>query len=221
MLRTNLRLASGSSVRTLAITSAEPKAGKSVVSANLGLALAQQGYQVLVVDADLRRPALHRVFGAELGPGLCEVLRGEQSLPQVIQELWPGMSLVSAGTMRRDAPELLGSQALPGLIAELRSMFDVVIIDTPPVLAVTDAALISAATDATLLVVRASQTDRNALAEATARLRHLKVPLMGVVMSDVRLGPGRRYGYYGYGSGGETLDSEDRTGMQGIAAVRS
>ncbi len=202
-LRTSLLLASPEHPpRHVVVTSCEPQDGKSTVSTNLAITLAQAGKKVLLVDADLRRPRLHRSFGASNEVGLSSLLSGNASVDEVIQELEiPGLSLVASGPVPPNPSELLGSPALRTFLAGIDDgpAFDVVVLDSPPVGSVTDPVLLSASLDVTVVVVRAGKTTREFLVHTAARLRQAHVKVAGTVLNDVtdKTG-GYYYGRYRY-----------------------
>jgi capsular exopolysaccharide synthesis family protein len=196
-LRTNLRFARTERPRAIAVTSPSPQEGKSVTAANLALAIAQQGQSVLIVDADLRRPVQHEIFDADRTPGLSDALVG------LVQPLaaahpyhgMPNLHVMPCGTEPPNPAELLGSESFVRFLKQMLDKFDTVIIDTPPVNLVTDAAVIGSVCDGVLLVAEAGQTDRSVLANAVAELRHARGTVLGIVLN--RAGGSARYGKYG------------------------
>lgn len=215
MLRTNLRFVRTEAVEVIVVTSAGPKEGKSVISSNLALTLAQDGRKVLLVDADLRRPVLHGVFGEERKPGLSDILVGGPSSDAVrsIEDL--GIDLLPAGSPVPNPAEIVGSKAFENFLRKAREAYDVVIIDTPPVLAVTDASVMGPLADGVILVARQNRTHRQALQNAGAQLRRSRASLLGVVVNSVDLKTrhyfGDAYGGYGYGTA-EYLSDEEEPG---------
>ena len=201
-LRTNLRFVRAERPRAIAVTSPSPEEGKSVTAANLALAMAQQGQSVLLVDADLRRPVQHEIFQADRAPGLSDSLVGLVQPLQAAQPYYgmPNLQVMACGTEAPNPAELLGSEAFVRFLHEMLDRFDTVIIDTPPVNLVTDAAVIGSVCDGVLLVAEAGHTDRSVLANAVAELRHARGSVLGIVLN--RAGAGARYGKYGrYGYG--------------------
>jgi capsular exopolysaccharide synthesis family protein len=186
---------------SLAISSPSPGDGKSLISSNLALSFAEAGYRVVLVDGDTRRGDLHRTFAVERRPGLLDHLAGEADLSQILRPTThPRMMLVPCGTRRSQGPELLGSVRMQDLVTVLRSRFDVVIFDTPPLGAGIDPFVLSTASGALALVMRAGETDRQ-LAEAKLQvLDRLPVRLLGAILNDVRVGEGA-YKYYSYSYG--------------------
>jgi tyrosine-protein kinase Etk/Wzc len=201
-LRTSLLVSPGQErPQVIMMTSALPAEGKSLSAGNLAVALAQQEQPVLLIDADLRRGKLHRVFGLDASPGLSELLRDEADLAEVISEVAiPGFSVplrvITAGALPPNPAELLGSARLGEVVQALRKQFVHIVLDTPPLNLVTDAAILSSVSDTTLLVARKGVTDRRALQHAAAHLRRLRVPLGGVVLTEVDEDESYRGGAY-------------------------
>ena len=193
-LRTAVRfLQSATPVRTLLVTSPNAGEGKSTVAANLAVAFAQAGERVVLVDADLRRSSLPELLQVPRAPGLTEVLRGEIGL-EAIQQWRDGMEVLTSGELPSNPSELLGSEAMAALLGRLVDRADIVIIDTSPLLPVTDSTVLAAMTDATLVVVRWAQTDLDAADEANFTLDSVGAPKVGVVINGVR--GGHRSTYY-------------------------
>ena len=151
-----------------------------------------------MIDADLRRQPIHTTFGIYHEPGLADILLGRVSAEEVSQPSSevPALSILTCGTGVENPAELIGSRVFEECILELRAMYDYIVIDTPPLMAVTDAALVGAVADGTLVVVRANKTDSEALSAAVNQLRRLHVPLLGVVMNGVPTGRSSGYSYY-------------------------
>lgn len=201
-LRTNVSfLPAEGGGRTVAVTSAIPGEGKSTVAANLASAVAETGMRVALVDADLRKPTVADRFGIEGGVGLSDVLAGRLPLSEAMQP-WgeTPLFLLPAGALPPNPAELLGSHAM-GLVAdELRAVFDVVVFDAPPLLAVTDAAVLARGLTGALLVVRTTHARRAQVADAIASLAAADARLLGVVVNGMPSTgvAGTAYGaYYG------------------------
>jgi tyrosine-protein kinase Etk/Wzc len=198
-LRTSLQFALVESRNAVvAVGGPAPGVGKSFVTANLAHLLGEAGKRVLAVDADLRRGQLHRYFGGERGVGLSDAIAGVALDEAIRATPSANVSVLTTGTIPPNPAELLGSERFQRLLAELTARYDVVLIDTPPVLAVTDAALVARHAGVNLLVVRAG---RHPLREVVAALRALGrsgVRVQGMVMNDVKLdrGLGRRNAYH-------------------------
>jgi polysaccharide biosynthesis transport protein len=208
-LRTNLQfLEIDSGPKSFVITSSIPQEGKSTTSANLAIVIASSRARVVVIDADLRRPKLAQYMGLEGAVGLSDVLIGRAELADVLQK-WGDDELfvLPAGSIPPNPSELLGSAAMASLLRELESEFDVILIDLPPLLPVTDAALVSKLTRGTLVVVAAGKTHRGEFAGAIATLENVGANVAGVIVTmlptngpDARSYGRYRYGQYGYAS---------------------
>ena len=192
----------------MVISSPSPGDGKSLVSSNLALSFAEAGFKTVLVDGDIRRGDLHRTFDAERRPGLLDYLSGDQEVAAVFRPTThQGLTLIPCGARRRQGPELLGSPRMHDLIAVLRSRYEVVIVDSPPLGAGIDPFVLATATGNMAIVLRAGETDRQ-LAEAKLQvLDRLPVRLLGAIMNDVRVGEGA-YKYYSYTYGYLSADEE-------------
>jgi polysaccharide biosynthesis transport protein len=191
----------------LAVSSAGPGDGKSLVSANLGLSLAEAGLRTIVIDGDTRRGALHRMFGVEPTAGFTEYLMGKATVDEVIvQTSHEHLSLIAAGARHRRTPELLTSLRLPQLVARLREEYDAIVFDTPPLAAGIDAYAISAAAGNLLLVLRIGHTERRLAAAKVALVERLPVKVIGTVLNNVSLEG--EFQYYGYAAGYGTGEAE-------------
>jgi len=205
-LRTSLQFARQEhALRTVVVTSPAADDGKTATVANLGAVFAQAGERVVLVSCDLRRPRLARFFGLDEQAGLTAVLLGERSLDEVVQPvgghetLW----LLGAGKVPANPAELLAGPAARDVFAALRAEFDLVLIDSPPVLPVTDAAVLSKEADGTLMVVSAGQTRRADLRRAADKLAQVNAPLVGTVLTGVTGDTG-----YGYGNRYKALNPD-------------
>jgi non-specific protein-tyrosine kinase len=194
-LRTNIQFSSlDQQLRTLLITSAGPDEGKSTTVANLAVIMAQAEQRIILVDCDLRRPSLHTLFGLTNEHGLTSVIleQGEAPLPLQPTEV-PGLNLLASGPMPPRPADLLGSKRMEGLIERLTAEADMVLFDTPPVTAVTDAAVLATRLDGVLLVLQAGHTRRDRAREARRLLEKVKANMIGVVLNNAQLEMG--YGY--------------------------
>ncbi len=197
-LRTNIQYASVDyPLQSLLITSPSPKDGKTTVSANLSVALAQSGRQVALVDADLRRPAIHKRLRLSNRKGLSDIFVQPSPYPDgaMRETAIPGLSVMTSGSLPPNPAELIGSERMLGLLRHLQQQADVVVIDSPPVMAVTDAAVLAPRVDGVLLVVRPGTTKLGASKQAVEQLRRGGANILGVVLNDVELKRGR-YNYY-------------------------
>lgn len=204
-LRTNLQfLDLDAAARSFVITSSIPREGKSTTAVNLAIAVADSGARVVLVDADLRRPKVAEYLGLEGAVGLSDVLISRASLSDAVQ-VWGRnrLSVLPAGTVPPNPSELLGSHAMHSLVRTLESEYDLVIIDMPPLLPVTDAALVSKMTRGAIVVTAVGRTHRGELRGAVSALETVGARTAGVVLSMVPTrGPdASAYGQYGYGYG--------------------
>ena len=208
-LSTNLQfLAVHNPPRVIVVTSSAPSEGKSTTAINLALALAEADNEVVLVDGDLRRPSLSQYMDLVGSTGFSTVLSGGASLSDVLQTTkYPHLTVLAAGPAPPNPSELLGSQAARKTLTELRSQFDFVIVDSAPLLAVTDGAVLANNSDGALVIARFGETKRDQLAHSLRNLRDIGASVLGMVFTMVPTsGPGYynsyRYGYsyYGYGS---------------------
>ena len=203
-LRTSVQFARpDAEVRTLLVTSSNPGEGKSVTAANLAVVMSQAGRRVLLVDADLRRPTVHRTFGISREPGVVQSLFQTDGFDAAnVTEMADGLFVLPAGRIVPNPSEMLGSKRMRDFLAAAHARFDIVILDAPPVLAATDAVLLSTQADATLVVARAGVTQDFDLESSTNALVSVGAHLIGVVLNgfDVSQAYGYRYKYaYRYG----------------------
>jgi capsular exopolysaccharide synthesis family protein len=191
--RTSLLLASASSPKVIVISSTFAREGKTTTSINLATVLAQMGKPVLLIDADLRRPRLQKVFRGKMNLGLVNYLAASIPLDDVIQETEvPNLSLILSGPTPPNPSELLGSDRMKHLIHELRTRFAFVIFDSPPVMAVTDSIVLAANADGVILCVHGGQTPRDVVQRAAERLRQSNIPVLGALLNNLDL---QQYGY--------------------------
>lgn len=193
-LRTRLSLTEGGSqIRTVLITSPQKGEGKSITSANLALTMAQEVQRrVILIEADLRKPSLQHLFGLPDGPGLSEYLSGAADLQSVMKVLPDHhLTVIPAGSSPVNPAELLGSTAMRRLLDSLRTTFDRVILDTPPVLPLADVAILAPMVDGTLMVVRAGYTPKPAIENALRAFDSSR--LLGVVLNESGLEEDYRY----------------------------
>ena len=199
-LRNNILLADfDRRLRTILVSSPLPSEGKSTIAAHLAVAHAQQGKKTLLVDADLRRPSIHRRFGFTATAGLSSVLLGEVQWAQVLfkPENVPDLDILPAGPPSRRASDLVGSN-VADLLEEMSQEYDLVIVDTPPLLGFAEALRISTAVDGVLIVARAGQTNRQAVGSTISTLQRLRVHVVGLVLNEVKRDSGDSYYYHGY-----------------------
>jgi capsular exopolysaccharide synthesis family protein len=194
-LRTNILFSfADDGPRSFVITSTSPNEGKTLVASNLAVAFAQTGQRVLLIDADLRRARVHEIFNRSQEPGLSNVLVGDTKPTEAIgKSVVPGLWILPAGRMPPNPVELLGSPRFKSFLASLPEQFDAVVIDSPPVMAVTDAAVLSHMASAVVFVVAADRVSRDTAYKAIERLQHARAHIVGAILNRVDL---QRNGYY-------------------------
>jgi tyrosine-protein kinase Etk/Wzc len=199
-LRTNLAFARAHEpLKTILLSSPGPADGKSTTVANLAITFAQQGQRTLLVDADLRRAVLDKLFTVPREPGLTDVLVGRAPLAEVVNAtVIDNLFVMGSGPFPPNPSELLGSQAMRDVLRQAREQFDVVLLDSPPLLAVTDAAVLSTMVDGAILVVRTGATPRPSVRRAVSQLQTVHGRLVGTVLNDVDFRSGLYGGGYGY-----------------------
>ena len=200
VLRTNLQFVDvDNDSKVVVVTSSVPEEGKSTTVCNLALTLAHAGERVIVVEADLRRPKAAQYLHLEEAVGVTSVLTGRIDLDSAIQPGPWGLHVLAAGAIPPNPAELLQSAAMKDLLTRLREQFDVVLIDAPPLLPVTDAAILGSASDGAILIVRHGKTTRDQVSSAVDRLDSVDARLLGTV---INMTPAKRSGYgYGYSYG--------------------
>ncbi len=188
-------------VKALLFASALPKEGKSTTVANLSVTFARAGLKTLVLDADFRRPVLHRLFSCDRKPGLVEYLRNEVDLNSVVRKTFvENLFLLPTGSLPPDPSEVLGSDAMAATMEVLKASFDFIIIDSPPVVAVTDSVILSKLADGVVFVALANRTEIDVLEKAYSTLKQVKAGIIGFVLNefDVTKAYGAYYRYYRY-----------------------
>src|SRR5438874_1489886 len=222
-LRTSLLLTSlGAPPKIILITSALPREGKTTTSVNTAIVLAQKGTRVLLIDADLRRPSIHKALGMGPRVGLSNVLTGGATSQQatVRSPILPNLFILPAGTPPPNPAALMASQQMFDLLAELREQYDHIVIDTPPTLSVTDAVVLSTRSDAVVLVIRSSQTTKPALRRTRDILTQVNARVAGVLLNAVNLNsPDYSYYYEYQGKHGQRYYDESQTDENSIAAA--
>ncbi|MBU1747098.1 MAG: polysaccharide biosynthesis tyrosine autokinase [Chloroflexi bacterium] len=201
-LRTNIQFSSvDKPIRRLLVTSAGPSDGKSITAINLAIVMAQSGQSVILIDTDLRRPVLHKALSLSNDKGITNRLLADPAgdldgclLPTGVENL----RLLASGPLPPNPSELLGSQRMHKLIEQLEQQADVLIFDSPPVLAVTDAAVLAGQMDGVVLVIAAGGTREDMARRVLAELTQVGAPILGVVLNKVPVGRGGGYGYYYY-----------------------
>ena len=212
-MRTNLQFLSvDMPPRLIVITSSTPNEGKTTTAINLALSLAEADHNVLLVDGDMRRPSVSKFLDLVGAVGFSTLLSGAACLDDVLQESqFPRLTVLTAGATPPNPSELAGSMAAKKVLSELRERFDFVIIDTPPLLAVTDAAIFAAESDGALLLVRAGETTREQLAQGVGMLHDVGATVLGSVLTLVPRRGSSAYNYYHYNYGRPDGDSASPT----------
>jgi Mrp family chromosome partitioning ATPase len=216
-LRTNISFSlAKDNIKTLMFTSSGPEEGKTFSIVNYALSVAESRKQVLLVESDLRRPSLHKMFGLERGEGLTDVLLDSISWKNAVKGTsdlimggfkldnllkLPGienLKIMTCGSASVNPLELLNSKSLADLLVELRSNFDVVVFDCPPVLLFADATILATKVDAVVVVYQSGRTSRVALKRAKTQLENVKANMLGIVLNDVRIEMLSHYRNYYY-----------------------
>lgn len=198
-IRTNIQFSSvDKELQTIIVTSSGPGEGKSTNTANLAVVFAQQGKRVLLIDADLRKPTVHYTFRTENHVGLSNVLTRQLTLEEAIsttaqEKLW----VLSSGPIPPNPSELLGSKNMEVLLEQAKEEYDVIVIDTPPVLAVTDAQILANLADGVVLVVSSGKTERDSAKKAKELLESAQAKILGVVLNNKKAEESHYYYYYG------------------------
>jgi capsular exopolysaccharide synthesis family protein len=199
-LRTNIKYASADKeIKSLLISSPQPGEGKSTTTANLAIAFAQLRKRTLLIDADLRKPVQHNVFDQARSPGLSEYLVGEiQDVKEIIHPTKiDNLFIITAGGLPPNPSELLGSDRMSKLVKQLELEWDMVLFDSPPIVAVTDASMISGEIDAIAMVVKAGHTDRSAVDRALDTIKNVNAPLIGIILNGANQETlAGKYSYY-------------------------
>jgi tyrosine-protein kinase Etk/Wzc len=204
-------------LKALLVTSPGPGEGKSTSVANLAITMAQMGSKVLLIDSDLRRPILHSIFNIDRRVGLSNVLVGRATIEEAAQTTEiENLFVMPCGTLPPNPSELLGSSAMKATLGEMKRKFDIVLFDSPPIIAVTDAAVLSSQLDGVILVIKSGQTDREAAFRAFTLLKNVKTRILGALLNGVQIES--MYGsyyyyyhYYYYGKDGEKKRQKSRS----------
>ncbi|MGG0307047.1 CpsD/CapB family tyrosine-protein kinase [Priestia megaterium] len=198
-IRTNIQFSNvDQDIKTIVVTSSGAEEGKSTTSSNLATVYAQQGLKVLLIDADLRKPTGHYTFRLENHIGLTNVLTRQSTLAQAVQESEiPHLSVLTSGPIPPNPSELLASAQMAELLKEMKEQFDMIIFDTPPILAVADAQILANQVDGTILVVSSGKTEKDAALKSKELLSNAQGKLLGVVLNNRKVEEGNYYYYYG------------------------
>lgn len=198
-LRTNIQFSSfDKKVKTLLVTSSGPGEGKTTTSSNLAIVMAQGGSKTLLIDCDQRKPSVHKIFGFSNANGLSNILVNQNEVDINIgirQTEIPNLHVLSSGTRPPNPAELLGSVKMKNFIEELKKVYDFIILDTPPIVLVTDAQILAQYTDGCLIVISSGETERDSVIKAKGLLEKVNAKILGVVINKVDL---KKNGYYHY-----------------------
>lgn len=197
-IRTNIQFASADrKIQTIVVTSSGPSEGKSTTAANIAVVFANAGQRVLLVDADMRKPTVHKTFALSNEAGLSKVLSSNNSVLEMAQpSMVDNLSILTSGPKPPNPSELLGSTRMNQVIDEARHLYDVIIFDMPPVVTVTDAQIMASKADGTLLVVRENVTRKDALTKAKDLLEMVQARVLGVVYNGTKDVKDQSYYYY-------------------------
>lgn len=196
-LRSNIEYSSfDDEYRAIVVTSSVPGEGKSTTSGNLALSLAQSGNKVLLVDCDMRKPSIHKKFKISNISGTAELLLRKESFEDVANCYNENLTIITAGKIPPNPSEMLSSRAMTAFIKEMKNEFKYIILDTPPLQAVTDAQVLSTKADGVLLVVRAGSTKRDAVLNSVDLIKKVQGKVIGIVLNGVE---NKKNNYYYYG----------------------
>ena len=206
-LRTNIQYSSfDKEIKIILVTSSNLGEGKTTTAGNLALAMSYDNKKVIIIDCDLRKPAIHKRFKVSNTKGMSEVLIGKESLLGVINKYNDNLDILTTGKLPPNPSEMLGSNSMTTLLDRLREKYDYVIIDSPPISPITDAKILATKVDGTILVVRAEKTKRDTISQTIEELKGVNAKIIGNVLNGVE---NKNKGYYGaYYSQEETMDKK-------------
>lgn len=198
-IRTNIQFSSvDQEIRSIVVTSSGPGEGKSTTIANLAVVFAQQGKKVLLVDTDLRKPTVHYTFNLTNTFGLTNILTRQSTLYDVVSEsIEKNLYVLPSGPIPPNPAELLGSKAMDQFMEEVSELYDIILFDSPPILAVTDAQVLARKCDGVILVVSSGNTDQEQVVKAKELLVSAKSHILGVVLNNKKVQNSNYYYYYG------------------------
>ena len=195
------------SIKLILVSSSAPQEGKTLVSVNLAGSFAQSNKKILIIDCDLRKPRVHTVFEAKRFPGLIDYFFGHATLKEITKStIIPNLHFIPAGTIPPNPSEMLGTKEMRNFLAEMKDLYDLVILDSPPIIAVTDSEILSQYVDASILVVSSESTETELMQKSVELLRNQNNTFIGTVLNNFtyRYGYGSYYKYYyAYSHGGE------------------
>ena len=197
-LRTNIQYSSyDKKIKKILVTSSEPAEGKSTIIGNLAISLSQSENTVIILDCDLRKPTMHKKFKISNEFGVTELLVGKKELKDVIQYRNKNLHIITSGKIPPNPAEMLASKSMKRLLEQLSNEYDYVLMDTPPLNAVTDAQVLSTEVDGTLIVIRCEKTKKESILTAKNLLQKVNANILGIVFNDVANSINKYYYYYG------------------------
>ena len=214
-IRTNIKFSNiaGKELKTIMLTSSTPNEGKSTTISNLAVVMAQAGHSVVVCDCDFRNPTQHKIFDLP-NKGLSNCVSTGSNVMEIVQPTKiPNLYVLTSGPVAPNPSELLGSQNMVDIFEELKQHFDYVLVDTPPVMPVTDAAVVSGKVDGTILIIASGEVSPSIAVEAKKRLEQAGAHMLGVVLNKVDVASTGHYGYgyyYYYGTEHESSHGGDK-----------
>ncbi|MPQ43503.1 CpsD/CapB family tyrosine-protein kinase [Clostridium tarantellae] len=195
-LRTNIKYSSfDKTIQSLVITSSIPGEGKSTTSGNLAISMAQDGKDVILIDCDLRKPSIHKKFRISNLKGLSDILLEQSTIEEGVIKHASGLHIITSGKIPPNPSEMLGSRTMHKLIESLKINYQYIILDSPPINAVTDSQILSTMTDGTILVVKASSTKKDMVDYAIKELKKTNANIIGIVLNAVEES-NKKYNYY-------------------------
>lgn len=197
-LRTNIQYSSyDRKLKAIVVTSTQPGEGKSLTIGNMALSFAQDNKKVVIIDCDLRRPTIHKKFGIMNAKGIAEIIVGTSTIESVTKKYKNNLDIITAGKIPPNPSEMLGSEKMKNLIDELKEIYDYILIDSPPVLAVTDAQIISTKVDGVIFVSRYGVTKKDKIALAKSQLSKVNANVIGTILHGITK-ENKIYDYYDY-----------------------
>lgn len=197
-LRTNIQFYKDKYLHTILITSPGTLVGKTTLSANLALAIAGSGKSVLIIDCDLRKPALHKIFDMQNKKGLSDILIENSNMEEIVQNVSENLDIITAGNVQRNASEILSSQNMSNFLREIETKYDKIIIDSPAILSVTDAQVLSTKVDGVVFVVGSEQSSIESVEKSKEQFNLVNANIIGVVLNKTRSKSEGFNGYYNY-----------------------
>lgn len=197
-LRTNIQYSSfDKEIRVIVVTSSEAGEGKSTTAGNLAISFSQAQKKTIMIDCDLRKPSLHKKFRISNMTGLSDLIKGKETLKDAVHEYNEYLDILTSGKLPPNPSEMLGSKAMENLLEKLKEQYDIIVLDSAPLQAVTDAQILSTKADGTIIVVRAEKTKRDSVKQAKELLEKVDANILGIVLNGVENIRKKYYYYYG------------------------